>query len=256
MANPFHRRTLARRLLAPIALATAGIVLGAGCTAPRQPSPAPEVVIVGFGDSIVYGSNYPRPWLYTLLDRLTSGEIEYSPDWPWVWDLPDTRHDRWYQADKVRVYNSGIDGNTTDQLLSRFDEDVIAVRPESCLILGGANDVFTGVPAAATEQNLARLYRECLDAGITPVACTLTPVKPGMFVGDASQADSLNASIDRLNAWMTSYCADRGIALVDFNSVVRADPGRYLQPDGIHPSEAGHDAMGEAIDLDELGIAR
>jgi len=163
----------------------AGLFVTAGCkTTPAPDSgPAPEVVFVGFGDSIVYGSNYPKPWLYTLLDRLSQGTITYTPEWPWAWDMPSTRHDRWYQADEIRIYNSGIDGNTTADLRSRFEEDVAAMRPDSCLILGGANDIFREVPLSTTQDNLVQLYESCAQANITPIACTLTPVKPGTLVG-------------------------------------------------------------------------
>ena len=239
-----------------MALLVASLCVGTACTAPRQSGSTPDVVIVGFGDSIVYGSNYPRPWLYTLLERLTTGPITYVPEWPWDWDAPSTRGDRWYESGGVRVYNSGIDGNTTAQLRSRFEEDVARVKPDSCLILGGANDIFRNVPISEIEANLAQLYDDCADAGITPVACTLTPVKPGFLLGDAADADALNSSIDTLNAWIRTHCAARGIAVVDFNTVVKANPATYLQDDGIHPSEAGHDAMGRAIDLAALGLAR
>ena len=237
---------------AAVALLVLGLCVGTACTAPRSSGPPADVVIVGFGDSIVYGSNYPRPWLYTLVDRLTSGSITYVPEWPWDYDMPANRNDRWYEADGVRVYNSGIDGNTTAQLRSRFDKDVASVSPDSCVILGGTNDIFRDVPAATTQANLAQLYQECTDAGITPVACTLTPVMPGYLLGDSADADALNSSIDALNAWIRTYCTERGIEVIDFNAVVRANPQAYLQADGIHPSEAGHDAMGNVIDLEAL----
>jgi lysophospholipase L1-like esterase len=189
-----------RAIRAALAVVVASLVVGTACTAPPQPGAVPNVVIVGFGDSIVYGSNYPQPWLYTLLDRLAAGAIVYTPEWPWIWDLPSTRHDRWYQADEVRIYNSGIDGNTTAEMLARFEEDVVAVRPDACLILGGANDIFRDVPVSAIEENLVQMYEKCAAAGITPVACTLTPVNPGYLVGESAQADALNASIGVLNA--------------------------------------------------------
>ncbi|MDZ4169513.1 MAG: GDSL-type esterase/lipase family protein [Coriobacteriia bacterium] len=241
---------------ATVALLVASLCVGTACTAPRQSGSTPDVVIVGFGDSIVYGSNYPKPWLYTLLERLTSVPITYVPEWPWDWDAPSTRHDRWYESGGVRVYNSGIDGNTTAQLLSRFEEDVAAVKPDSCLILGGTNDIFRGVPLSTIEANLTQLYDDCAEAGITPVACTLTPVKQGFLLGDSADADALNSSIDTLNAWIRTHCAERSIAVVDFNTVLKADPATYLQDDGIHPSEAGHDAMGRSVDLAVLGLAR
>lgn len=237
-----------------MALLLASLCFSTACTPSRPSGSTPDSVIVGFGDSIVYGSNYPRPWLYTLLERLTTGPITHVPQWPWDWDMPSTRHDRWYESGGVRVYNSGIDGNTTAQLRSRFRVDVAAVEPDCCLILGGANDIFRGVPISVTQANLAGLYDECVDAGITPVACTLTPVKPGVLLGDSAEADAINSSIDTLNGWIKTHCAAREIAVVDFGTVVKEDSATYLQDDGIHPTEAGHDAMGRSVDLAVLGL--
>ncbi len=238
-----------------MALVVASLFVGTACIATLRSGSTPEGVIVGFGDSLVYGSNYPKPWLYTILERLTTGPITYSPEWPWGWDAPGTRSDRWYESGGVRIYNSGIDGNTTAQMRSRFEQDVVAVEPDSCLILGGANDIFRGVPISSIEANLTQLYDECADAGITPVACTLTPVKSGFLLGDSADADAINSSIDTLNEWIRNHCAEREIAVVDFNAVVKEDPATYLQDDGIHPSEAGHDAMGRSVDPAVLGLA-
>lgn len=241
---------------ATAALLVVGLFVGTGCTASPDSGSSPDAVIVGFGDSIVYGSNYPKPWLGVLLERLAGGPIEYVPEWPWGWDAPNTRNDRWYESGGVRVYNSGIDGNTTAQLRSRFDRDVAALQPDSCLILGGANDIFRGVPISVIEANLAYLYDACADAGITPVACTLTPVRQGFLISDPAEADALNASIDTLNGWIRTHCEAREIDIVDFNTVVQADPVTYLQDDGIHPSEAGHEAMGRSVDLTVLRLTR
>lgn len=241
---------------AALALVVAGMCVFAACSAPQRSNPPPDVVIAGFGDSIVYGSNFPRPWLYTLIDRLTDGPITYVPEWPWVWDLPSSRNDRWYEADGVRVHNSGIDGETTEQLRARFQKDVAGIEPDVCLVLGGANDIFRDIPASVTEANLVKLYDDCIAEGITPVACLLTPVKPGGLVGGPADADALNSSIDALNARIRARCSERGVAVIDFNAAIRADPATYLQEDGIHPSEAGHDAMGSSVDLALLGLDR
>lgn len=95
----------------------------------------------------------------------------------------------------------------------------------------------------------SRLYADCADAGITPVACTLLPVSPGLLIAEPAEADALNASIDSLNAWIRANGSAQGISVVDFHEVIRANPAAYLQADGIHPNEAGNDAMGRSIDL-------
>ena len=52
----------------------------------------------------------------------------------------------WKQADpeffsNPKLLNRGIGGQTTPQMLSRFEQDVIAVKPRAVLILAGTNDI-------------------------------------------------------------------------------------------------------------------
>src|SRR5437016_703604 len=47
--------------------------------------------------------------------------------------------------------NRGVAGQTTDQMLVRFRQDVIALKPKVVVILGGINDV-AGLHGPATEE--------------------------------------------------------------------------------------------------------
>ena len=66
-------------------------------------------------------------------DSLTEGaEVEQSDTWPAL-------------AEKelnIRLVNSGISGDTTGGLLSRFYHDVIQYRPDILIIMAGTNDLW------------------------------------------------------------------------------------------------------------------
>ena len=195
--------------------------------------------LAGFGDSIVYGTNLERSWLPLMLEALEpSAAITYVPEWPWVWDLPAHRHDRYYEAGDTRVYNMGIGGNSTGQMVARFATDVLSVHPDFCLVLGGLNDLFAGVPTATIQSNLASLYTFCEQVGITPVPCTISPVRAGTLIVSKERVDELNRQISLLNAWI----ANQGFAYIDFNSAL--DGGSpLLQEDGVHPTQEGYNGM-------------
>ena len=46
------------------------------------------------------------------------------------------------------VVNQGVNGERSDQILARFDRDVLARRPRVVVIIAGVNDVYQGRPAA------------------------------------------------------------------------------------------------------------
>ena len=47
----------------------------------------------------------------------------------------------WYPERNIRVTNSGISGNTSRDLLARYDRDVVALKPQWVSICIGINDV-------------------------------------------------------------------------------------------------------------------
>ena len=52
----------------------------------------------------------------------------------------------WYPETMVRVTNSGISGNTSRDLLARFQRDVVDLKPDWVSICIGINDVVTLSP--------------------------------------------------------------------------------------------------------------
>jgi len=243
-------------LVALAVTTTLAVVLVTGCQdsvepGRRQSRDPDTLAIVGLGDSIVYGSNLEKPWLWTLLDRISESPITHVPAWPWDWTFPPPAHrvDYWYESETARVYNMGIDGNTTQQMAERFDSDVVPVNPEYCIILGGVNDILYSVPLSETKENLLSLYRACASNGITPIPATLVPFNgPG---------DDVRDDIRELNAWIRDTAAANGWYCADFHAALESPAGSGLSPhlaDGLHPTQRGHDLMGNSIDIREIGL--
>ena len=101
----------------------------------------------------------------------------------------------------IRVINAGINGDTTINLLRRFERDVVPYRPDLVVILVGLNDLTTAygwpsnrayyrfvkrVPIALTPALFARAYQRLIaelrqHTGAQLALCTLTTVgeRPG-----------------------------------------------------------------------------
>ena len=47
-----------------------------------------------------------------------------------------------YPEVKLRITNAGISGNTSRDLLARFDEDVVSLKPDWVSVCIGVNDVW------------------------------------------------------------------------------------------------------------------
>ncbi|HEV8125482.1 MAG TPA: SGNH/GDSL hydrolase family protein [Gemmatimonadales bacterium] len=139
----------------------------------------------------------------------------------------------------------GISGQTTPQMLVRFRQDVVALKPAVVVILGGTNDIAGNTGPSTLEMiedNLASMTELAQANGIRVVLSSVLPVfdypwKPGLEPAP---------KIVALNAWIKAYAAKRGAVYLDYHSAM-ADQRQGMRPelseDGVHPNEAGYRVM-------------
>jgi len=76
----------------------------------------------------------------------------------------------------MRVANRGRSGDFMEQMLGRFEQDVIQLHPRVVVILGGSNDILQGVSSVEIkpiEQNLEMMAALADKNGIRVVMATL-----------------------------------------------------------------------------------
>ncbi len=54
----------------------------------------------------------------------------------------------------IEVINTGIGGDSTAGLLSRFTADVVSHKPDTVILLGGTNDFWWDIPVNMVMANL------------------------------------------------------------------------------------------------------
>jgi lysophospholipase L1-like esterase len=151
--------------------------------------------------------------------------------------------------------NRGISGQTTPQMVLRFEQDVIHLKPNVVVIFAGTNDVAgnTGdMTPEQTEDNLTTMAELAHANGIRVVLCSILPAfdfpwKPGREPA---------AKIVALNNWIKSYAAEHGHVYVDFYSAMVDERGGLpanLSKDGVHPGKAGYEIMNPLV---EAGVAK
>jgi lysophospholipase L1-like esterase len=151
--------------------------------------------------------------------------------------------------------NRGIGGQTSPQMLVRFRQDVIDLKPRVVVILAGTNDVAgnTGpMTLKQSEDNLASMADLAHANGIRVVLCSVTPAF------DFSWAPGLQPAmrIFELNGWIKDYASKNGYVYVDYYSAMKDDRGGLpaaLSTDGVHPLPAGYEIM---TPLAEAGIEK
>ncbi|MGA3071577.1 MAG: SGNH/GDSL hydrolase family protein [Terracidiphilus sp.] len=151
--------------------------------------------------------------------------------------------------------NRGIGGQTTPQMLVRFRQDVIALKPKVVVILAGVNDIAgnTGpMTLEQTEDNLASMAELATANHIRVVLCSVLPAFDFPWMPGMAPAGKVLA----LNAWIKAYAAEKGHVYVDYHSAMKDDRGGLpaaLSKDGVHPLPAGYAIMAPLV---EAGIAK
>jgi acyl-CoA thioesterase-1 len=167
-------------------------------------------MIVAFGDSLtqgVSGKSYPA----FLQDRLDRAGYRY------------------------RVDNQGVAGDTSADGLARID-NVIAEKPALVILEFGGNDGLRGVPVDATRANLDEMIRK-LKATSTPVALAGITLPPN-YGPDY---------VKPFTAIFPELAKKYHLRYIPFLlQHVYSDPN-LMQPDGIHPNQAGNEIVAKDV---------
>lgn len=192
------------------------------------PPPAPgEARVVFMGDSITEGWGMKAT-------ATAPGRGEFFPGKPFI--------------------NRGVSGQTTPQMLIRFRQDVIDLKPKVVVILAGTNDIAENTGKETLEEigdNIASMSELARANGIRVVLCSVLPASDFHWHPGLEPAPKIR----ELNEWIKHYAAKNGIVYVDYySSLANSDGGLKAEfsPDGVHPNKAAYDVMGP---LAEAGIA-
>lgn len=167
-------------------------------------------VIAAFGDSLtqgVSGKSYPA----FLQDRVDRAGYHY------------------------RVDNQGVAGDTTADGLARID-NLVAEKPALVILEFGGNDGLRGVPVDATRKNLDEMIRKLKAASIPVVLAGIT--LPPNYGPDY---------VRPFTAIFPDLAKKYRLRYIPFLlQHVYSDPN-LMQPDGIHPNQAGNEIVAKDI---------
>ena len=143
--------------------------------------------------------------------------------------------------------NRGIAGQTTDQMLIRFRQDVVSLQPKAVVILGGLNDIagLRGSPSSEemVADNLMSMTEIAKANGIRVVLASLTPIC-NCYARSAAR-ERWQERIMELNELIEKFCSRSGATFLDYFHPMseKGDLKKELTNDGIIPNEAGYAVM-------------
>jgi lysophospholipase L1-like esterase len=241
-----------QRGLPPEAPTTAAAATVASCPATASWTPAPPIS----SDSL---SEYQRSvdarqrndWAFLARYKQANAELgDPKPGDARVVFMGNSITDAWAKSFPTMFpgkpyVGRGISGQTTPQMLVRFRQDVIALKPRVVVILAGINDI-AGNTGPSTQEMIADNLKSMTEiAKANGIQVVLSSVLPAFDfpwragIGPAPKVVSLNA-------WIKCYAAQAGVVYLDYYSKM-VDARGGLSPDmasdGVHPTEAGYRIM-------------
>lgn len=139
----------------------------------------------------------------------------------------------------------GISGQTTPQMLVRFQQDVVHLKPAVVVILAGTNDI-AGNTGPSTPEMIEDNFKSMIDIAkannIRVVISSILPAdhykwKPGVLPAE---------QIRQMNTRLKDLCQTEGLVYLDYYSAM-ANANGGLDPDlaldGVHPTAKGYAIM-------------
>ena len=158
--------------------------------------------------------------------------------------------DRWdfERFFKNRPYlNRGIGDNTSSDIVKRFNEDVIKLKPSRAVIYLGANDIKFNIDTGLSRKNLVKMLVLSSEHKINPLV--LLPLPVVYKKNPALKYSRPERKIKKLTAELIKICIEHNMYYIDLYDLLhkRADlPDLYLQ-DGMHLSIKGYELLSRLV---------
>lgn len=171
----------------------------------------------------------------------------------------------WAKMDPVFFLNNnyvgrGISGQTTGEMLARFEKDVIDLHPAVVVILGGINDIAENNGPVSTEkifENIVSMTTLATNNKIKVVLCAVLPAHDIPWRPSVKPIEKVIS----LNNIIMQYCSENNIPYVNFyTAMVDENYGlrKELTQDGLHPTLPGYKIMEPLVvtAIKEAGVTK
>jgi len=150
--------------------------------------------------------------------------------------------------------NRGIGGQTTPQMLIRFKQDVLDLKPKGVVILAGTNDIAGNTGPMSIQEIYNQIESMAGLAALNKIEvflCSVLPVydypwKPGLKPAP---------KIVALNEMLKTLAGEKNYLYIDYFSEMSDDKNGLkasLGADGVHPNEKGYEIMKKVL-LNTIG---
>jgi lysophospholipase L1-like esterase len=158
----------------------------------------------------------------------------------------------------LEVVSRGINGETTAQMRTRFDQDVLGLDPDVVVLQLGINDLTT---IGALPDRAAEIARQCdgniryfvetlLARGIRTILLTIIPPADPGLLRLPVWSGQIAAEVEKINSYWLHAAPRPLLHVVDTRSALQDDAGRWrdgVNADTLHLTSRGYEYLNGAI---------
>ena len=218
---------------------------------PDTPDPTvahkgPKAVFIG--DSIT--------WQWGLVtrklnDKQKQGVVIPDPVPSWMKISGDDIEITWHASffTQNNYVDKGVSGERTDEMLNRYQKDVLSQDPFCVVIMGGTNDLAQGYTKDQILANIKSMAEQAAAANMKVVLCSVTPCN---MTYSRLTPHEKGTHIVALNKMIKEYAAEKGFTYCDYYPALVAEDGyslkdEYCLYDKLHPNPDAYTVMEEII---------
>ena len=191
-------------------------------------------------------------WAYLEKFRLENNPLINSSDDNRIVFIGDSIIAGWKQhtlfVENPNYINRGINGQTTSQIVHRFSQDVIDLKPKCVVVLVGTNDIAENLGPVSLEEmqdNFRSMIEAAQSNNIQIILCSILPVQEYYW----NKKIKPSPKIKVLNTFLYSLANQKTIFYLDFYTLMAEDTliSSKFSDDGVHPNSIGYDFMTEIL---------
>lgn len=148
--------------------------------------------------------------------------------------------------EKNNFIGRGISGQTSPQLLLRFRQDVIDLKPKAVVLHIGTNDIAENTGPYNPEFTMSNIKSMVNLAKANDIKVILAAVLPATEFSWRKELGDRSEVIVDLNNRIKAYAKQEKIPFVDYHTALKNDKNgmdKDIAADGVHPTEKGYEIM-------------
>ena len=212
-----------------------------------------SIILILFVAMSFFG--YSQDWFGFNRYKADNERIIKSGDYPEVVFMGNSITDNWayFHPDFFSSHNycgRGIGGQTSAQMLVRFNDDVIDLHPKAVVIMAGTNDVAHNEYWVSPERVVDNIVAMCNQAqanGIVPIISSIPPCSEFPW---RKEIENPGQTIVDINKSLKAYADANGIVYLDYHSALTDENlglPKTLSDDGCHPLPDTYFTMEEMV---------